>query len=425
MDEAVYYRLTLAPEAEPFRAEIEYALGYVEAAYPLVRCAQAERELRYGGEGADIPLRLFDGPLTVREDGLHLDRAAFLKMSDFAPRPTSGDRPGYDAIGLIFFMLSRVEERDAALPRDRHDRFDPAYDWAVCEGVHARPIVDEAAAAIVRSIAGRPLPCSGGFELCPTHDVDTLKRYHRWWEPLRYAAGDLVKRGRPASAARRLLAYRPGEPEASFRDMMTLSERFGLTSRFFFLGESNDPMDSPYVLLFPKLLRRMSDEIQSRGHRIGFHPGYRTLGDEAEFERQRRSLESVVGAPVREGRQHVLRYRADDTPALWSRMDMTDDFTLAHPDRCGFRNGACRPYYAYDLRMRRPLPLRQTATAVMDFALFDPRYRALSVEQALEETTPILEAARRYGGRLVLLHHTGNPNNAARRFYERFLERAV
>src|SRR3546814_19739211 len=81
-------------------------------------------------------------------------------------------------------------------------------------------------------------------------------------------------------------------------------------------------MDSPYAETMPVLLRRVADEIEGRGHALGFHPGFDTAEDESEWRRQRDGLQSVFGSPVREGRQHVLRYRAEITPDNWDAAGM-------------------------------------------------------------------------------------------------------
>jgi len=263
--EVHFYRLELSPEIEAFRGEIEYALDFVAESYPIRLDPSADRVLRYPG---DLPARLFPEAVSVAEDGLRLNRAAFEALDGFWPVEGTSQRSlGYDAIGIIFFMLSRIEERDAP-SYDRHGRFEPEQAASVRRGLHAQPLADRAAADIAFFLTGMRLIPMREFELIPTHDVDILKGYHRWWEPLRYAAGDLLKRRAPGSALGRFSAYGTGEPFVSFRDMMALSERFGLKSRFYMMGPSQDPMDSPYVATMKGLLSRLSREILARGHRI-------------------------------------------------------------------------------------------------------------------------------------------------------------
>lgn len=434
------YRLSIAPALERFRPEIEHACAFLERGHPLARANHAARVLHYGPDAPAgavvVPAALFPGCVRLDDGGIHLDRAAFaaLERGD-GPVPLlppadararrRAESPAYDAIGLIFFMLSRLEERDAPA-LDGYGRFPYLASLVARRCNAAAPLADEAARDLAASLLARDdPPVASRYELLLTHDVDMLKGYHRPWEPLRNAVGDIVKRFDPARAARRLLdGYLSDEPWGTARTIMAQSERRGVASRFYFMGPSDDSMDSPYVLRLPRLLRRLADEIDARGHVIGYHPCFATAEDADEWRRQRDELEAVLGRPVREGRQHVLRYRADTTPDIWSNAGMDLDLTLGWPEVTGFRSGTCRRHAAYSLRRRRTLPLEQISTAIMDFGLFGGKYRDLSVEEALTVCRSAIDACRTFGGALAVLFHTGQRRPPVTTFYERLLAAA-
>jgi hypothetical protein len=435
------YRLNVDPGAEHFRPEIEYVMSVLERYYPLHRAGPDETEsavLHYGAahDGADVvvPGVLFPNFAEVREPaGIFLMPGAIAKFlaADgglLPPAPSEND-PGdvlsYDAIGLAFLMLSRIEERSCPT-LDRYGRFPAAEAFAVRAGLHAVPLADRALEDVARRLLRQTAPPHRStYEPVPTHDVDMLKAYHRVHEPLRYALGDALKRGRPAQALRRLEAYRAGEPGRSFEWLMDLSERHGMTSHFYFMAPSRHPMDSAYARRTPALLRRMADRVRARGHRAGYHPGFATFDDEAEWQRQKFDLEGLIRTPVREGRQHVLRYAADVTPRLWSNAGMTVDHTPSFPELSGFRTGSTRSFPAFDLQGRRALKVDLCATAVMDVGLFGGKYRDLDVAQAIDECRPLIAACRRYGGRFVFLQHTGIVAPTVRAFHERLVEEAA
>ncbi len=439
MAEAVPYRLSLDPALEPFRPEIEYACDFLDACHFVRREPGAETVLHYGGGAPDeairVPAAVFPNGVRLSEDGIHPEPAPLREIergAGAAPLLPAGGGPesagralGYDAIGLIFLMLSRLEERGSKA-RDGYGRFPYSASFAARAGCYADPPADRAARHLAAAITGETTPENRTrYQVVPTHDVDRLRGYHRPFEPLRLGAGDMLKRGRPVAAWRRLRdGYFSGEPWRSVRDLMTLSERFGLVSRFYFMGPSASPQDSPYTRSMAGLLRRVADEIAGRGHGIGFHPGFETATDPREWRRQRQGLENVLGRPVEEGRQHALRFVVDQTPAIWEAENMRRDLTRGFPEAVGFRNGTCRTHRAYGLRERCVLNLELNATAIMDFGLFDGKYRGLSVEQALAECGPAIEACRNYGGSLVVLYHTGQTRPPLRGFYERLLEMA-
>ncbi len=432
----ITYHLSIAAGLESFRPEIEHVCGFLDACYHVRRVDRAERVLHYGSGGPTgavrIPAVLFPAGVKINSEGIHPNRAALKPMicrGQLLPpdRTSPASSPlSYDALGLIFFMLSRVEERDYP-ERDRYQRFPVNAALIAPQNSRLYPVADQAARDIVAALTGDPDPPQRTrYEVMFTHDVDMLRGYHRPLEPLRNALGDVVKRGRPAAAWRRLRhAYFAGEPWISMRRLMALSERKGIKSHFYFLGPSDDSMDSPYVLRLPVLLRKVTEEIRARGHILGFHPGFHTFDDAAEWMRQRDGVEAIVGVPLREGRHHVLRYDCAITPRIWSDAGMTLDCTLAYPEAVGFRSGTCRPHQAYDLVARRTMPLKQLSTAVMEFGMFGGKYRDLSIDQAVADSRWAVEVCRRYGGTFNLLFHSGQQDAKLWRWLDSVIEDAA
>ena len=436
MIDVLPYFLSIDPQFEAYRPELEYACAFLDRAHFVERSPErVECILHYGSsppaDAVVVPAALFPNHVRLDEDGIHLrrDGTALTEVNELAVFQVDGSNDdgmrgtSYDALGLIFFMLSRIEERDST-ETDRYGRF--KYDAALATktGHHADPLADQAALDLVECLYGRPKPANRTlFKIRLTHDVDMLRGYHRFIEPLRYAAGDAIKRGQPITGLSRLRsAYFGREPWRSFRHLLNLSEHYSLRGHFNFLGPSQHRMDSPYAINMSGLLRRVADEVQRRGHAIGFHPGYETMQNREEWSRQHKGLEAIVGTRLTEGRQHVLRYDAARTPDIWEAEAMARDDTLSFPEATGFRSGTSRVFSAYSLRYRRTMRLEQCATAVMDFGLFDGKYRNLSVEDALDDCRPAHEACRKYGGELVILYHSGVGFKNSPEFFSRLLE---
>jgi hypothetical protein len=190
------------------------------------------------------------------------------------------------------------------------------------------------------------------------------------------------------------------------------------------MGPSDDPMDSPYVLRWPDLTRQVADEMRRRGHVLGFHPGFHTYDNPAEWMRQRSGIERVLGVPLREGRHHVLRYDSAVTPRIWSDAGMTLDCTLSYPEVVGFRSGTCRPHLAFDLVARQTLPLLQQSTAVMEFGLFGGKYRDMNVDEVLADSIWAADLCREFHGTFTILLHTGQTDAALWRWIEALLDHA-
>ena len=418
----IKYNISIDPSLIEFKAEIYYALGYMGQCYNMVLDKNFPSTFVYGGKKADMPGSFFLNMLEVGQDGLNLKSDMRNKLFELWPEhfDTNTALINYDIIGLIFFMLSRIEERDLS-DLDQHQRFQSKNSIAFQKGWLRRAVVDEVASLLAQKIVGKPLQPITKFEIVPTHDVDRLRSYHRLHEPIRYSIGDLIKRKDIVSAFKRLGAYFTREPKSSFEKIMRLSEAYGLKSKFFFMSASNEKMDSTYAINMSGLLIKIITEVKHRGHGVGFHPGYNTYANSTEFNKQKCFLESLVGINIFEGRQHVIRYDAAITPQIWNCAGMEDDYSLFYPDKVGFRNGACHRYTAFDLINRKELRLQQTATSIAEFSLLDRRYSELSYAESLEQSMEIVAEVKKYKGRLVILFHTGHTDGLIWKFYKNLI----
>ena len=429
------FQLIVAPELEPFRPEIDYVFTCLERRFHIRRESQATTRLYYGtgqcpGDVAAIPPHFFPTAISVDDDGVRLQRAAFdhLAMSPgWKPRsPVKLVREhDLDLIGLIFFLLSGIEERDAART-DRYGRFTLAQNWLEQCGLFGVALADRALEALAKRITVVPEPRACAFPLImPTHDVDRLRAYHRWYDPARYAAGDIVKRGKLKRGIKHLSAWFRLEPWNSARRIMQLSEELELASRFYFMGPSDAPQDSPYAVRDAARLRALLGEITARGHVSGFHPGFNTATSAVEWRTQHLGLQAITNSrPLDEGRQHALRYDIAKTPAIWAQAGMELDLSCGFPERSGFRNGAAHFHPAYDLVNRSPLNVLRGATSIMDFGFFGGKYRDLSEDAALAEADAVMREAVAVGGHIVLLFHTGHTEARHWSLYERIIRRA-
>lgn len=334
-----------------------------------------------------------------------------------------------DVFGSVFFLLTRYEEV-VRRTRDEHERFPAAASLASAEGFLERPIVDEYVDVLwgaIRSLWPALVRPPRTFRLRLTHDVD---------EPFaafgvgaravaRTAAGDVVRRGDPLMAVRRVRSFfdaRQGRvdrnPFNTFDFLMDTSERHGLKAMFYFLaGDARGDLDGTYRLSdqpVAGLLRRVHD----RGHDVGLHATYGTFrspeSTQAEFEDLKDACTTLgIDRVPRSVRQHFLRF---ENPQTWRNQELAGfefDSTLGFADHIGFRAGTCREYPVFDLLDRRRLNLRERPLAVMDTTLF--HYMALDLDEAAFRTRELVKACQWHGGDAVLLFHNTSLTTARQR----------
>ncbi|HEY9722875.1 MAG TPA: polysaccharide deacetylase family protein [Oscillatoriaceae cyanobacterium] len=441
--------LTIALPEGPYETERRYVVGvllgeFLGLPHRVVRHAEPTLSIRWNDEQAlevaDVFFR------TPPRD--YLQRGSLPRLPlpwwpapDFCPRlagrqlpvlygrdgarcyddtPTGG-RLHLDVFGSAFFMLTRYEEL-VTERADEHGRFPAGASVACMAGFLERPIVDEYAELLWGALQ-RLWPRLERAKRTPrihlSHDVDWpySPRGVSTGQLLRLSVGDVLKRLDAELAIKRWVQRgqsgeaRRADPFNTFDFLMDASERFGLTSAFYFIPwNSLVGLDGDYTLQEP-WIRQLMTRIHARGHALGFHPSYSTMGDTErtifEFMALRQEL-ATLGIEQREwgGRQHYLRWRNPDTWQAWEHAGLDYDSTLGYAERPGFRCGTCTPYPAFDLRTRSMLRLRERPLVAMETTLL--HHLRLGPQAAAERIARLAAECRRFDGEFTLLWHNSN-----------------
>ncbi|MEO0397681.1 MAG: polysaccharide deacetylase family protein, partial [Cyanobacteria bacterium P01_A01_bin.137] len=348
---------------------------------------------------------------------------------------------GLDIFGSAFFMLTRYEEF-VRLDRDQLDRFPATASLAYQEGFLHRPIVDEYVeilwACMKKLWPGldrRPRE----FQTHVSHDVDIPYQYAFTGLPLltRNLAGDLLKRRTPRQGLSRIHTWRrvkqgnlAVDPFNTFDWIMSLSEKYGLTSAFYFItGHTNPRKDGNYSirhLLIRQLLRR----IYQRGHEIGIHPSFNTYQDSVQTQKEFGILQQVcseegIQQSTWGGRQHFLRWCNPTTWQNWEVAGLSYDSTLSFADAAGFRCGTCHEFPVFDLATRQTLNLIERPLIVMECTVLDQRYMGLgqNIEDAFDYIKCLKDTCRQFNGNFTMLWHNHRfASSAERELYEQVLK---
>ena len=319
-----------------------------------------------------------------------------------------------DLVASTFLFLSGWHEA-AGEARDEHDRVPYEATLPGVLGEAERPVVDAyrgilAAKLSAAGIDVRPRRWGAhSWALCPTHDVDYLRKGRPgiWYRELVH---HLLLNRRRASPAERFARFggfvrqvASEDPyRAAFSRMIREVSDIGGTATYFVKAGAEDPHDVAYSLSTHFLRRRM-EQLHMRGFEVGLHPSYRAVGDQEMLCAERDRLQAVSPMGLLSVRQHYLRYDPAATPRLHAQSGFWIDSTIGFSDRPGFRRGTSVPFRLYDLENDIALDLWEMPLTVMESALFNRL--GMSVDEAVESTLKLAGTCRRFGGACVVLWH--------------------
>lgn len=338
-----------------------------------------------------------------------------------------------DFIASIFWLVTRCEEV-IQKTRDEFDRFPATASLASQQGFLHRPVINEYAEVIwqwIKILAPALERKKKRFRAYITHDVDhpVYQSHLTCMQTARRMVGDLVKRHSfkaPVITLKRKLGL-VNDPFDQFDWLMDLSEKCNLKSRFYFMATEKNDYERGYDIK-SDYVKNIISNIQKRGHIIGFHPGFYTYKDYAEWDRQKTKLEETLGYEVKEGRQHFLRFEVPETWQIWHQAEMKMDSTLCFADHIGFRCGIAEEYPVYDVKHRKALDLKEAPLSVQEMTLFG--YQKMSIAQARDAVQRLIENAASVNGLIVLLWHNSYfernsfqmSSNELKRFYSEVMD---
>jgi len=318
---------------------------------------------------------------------------------------------GLDIFACTFFMLSRWEET-VSDKCDQFGRFPEDEMLAVKFDIHERPVVNEYC-EVLKKLIGLLSPdfrfLERTFTSLITHDIDYLFRFGSLKSLTRNIAGDLLNRKSINQAFSTLNNYHKylrgdiKDPFNTFDELMDLSEFNSLKSSFYFIPLVKGEKGCDYSI-FDSRVSKIMNNIQQRGHEIGFHPSALTFHNQTRFSLEHQRIESL-GFEVSGGRQHYLLYDIKETFHYWEKAGLQYDTGLGFSSHVGFRCGTCIPFRLFSVTERRMLNLYEKPMCVMDAALIP---KLLTIELMYSIISNIITQVRKHSGLFVfLLHNDG------------------
>lgn len=353
---------------------------------------------------------------------------------------SNGAMINYDVLGLIYWMLNRLEEI-GRIDLDNHQRFSAISSHAYQYDYLERPIIDEWL-DIIKQVIQRVWPNiklkEHNFELKISHDVDRPSRYGfaSFSSLIRSICGDIIKYRNISTIIQapiiRLNTKRKlheADIYNTFDWLMDVSEINNIKSAFYFLcGRTDNDRDADYEAEHA-VIRELMNRIHTRGHEIGLHPSYNTYQNKDllinEFLRLKKvcNKENIIQSEWG-GRMHYLRWEHPNTMQAWSDAGLMYDSTLGYADHPGFRCGTCFEYPAFNPITKQQLNLRLRPLIVMEVSIMSPVYLGLGQgDKALKCFLDFKNKCKKVNGYFTLLWHNSElDTNLKKQIYKKVIE---
>ncbi|NNC94464.1 MAG: hypothetical protein HKN92_02810 [Chitinophagales bacterium] len=321
------------------------------------------------------------------------------------------DGEGFDVLSACFYLLSRYEEY---LPskRDKYGRFSSEDSILGKHDLLDRPLVDEYAIDLKTEIESK-FGCQlkeRNYTFLPTYDIDIAFAYkgRGIWRTAGGIGRSLIH-GDFKSISKRVAAITDVEsdPFDTFALLDEINKENDLKPIYFFhvgeyafLDKNVSVKYEPYRSLIENL---------SKKYEIALHPSYQSNADIGKLVSEKEKLETITGKQVFKSRQHFLMLELPKTYRLLLKLGIRSDYSMAFPDRPGFRAGTCTPFKFYDLELEE-----ETKLTIYPFQLMDttfPSYMKVDFNRAVEISKRIIDSVRSVEGTFVSLWHNNSLSN--------------
>ncbi|MGN0235015.1 MAG: DUF7033 domain-containing protein [Paludibacteraceae bacterium] len=298
-----------------------------------------------------------------------------------------------DLIYNAFFFISRAEEL-LNHQRDEHGRFCARYSILGHGNRLQIPIIDEYAHILMKHLE-LDIPAPRYSHIYLTHDIDTISQYRH----LRGFLGGLY-RGETRRAFDALTDIRR-DPVYTFPWLIEQDAKVPTAEVIYFVKHTRGKgYDYPQYNLQGTDYKQLETLLLRSRARLGIHSGY------YGWEQGTKNMESTT--PFLH-RSHYLRCSIDNMQTL-ADAGVTDDFTMAFPDRAGFRLQTTRPVHWINPKTYTLTPLMLHPLTVMDCTLSNANYMNLQTEdEAYFFCEQLFDKVRQYAGDITLLWHNSNP----------------
>lgn len=359
-----------------FSFVFEYLLGKEIIFNPHKSPETQELSITYGISGKDTDVFFPSFGLLQEEkiqpQKIEVEKHAELNLPVFFKTQHPNQILPFDVFSAAFYLLTRYEEY---LPhrKDIHGRYISEQSLAFQNQFLERPLVNEYADLIRQKIKKiKPevtFMMKHSFTHLPTFDIDTTYAFKgRGLKNPALIVRDILRRDFKTLVQRIQVLY--GKRKDPFDTYGLLLELIKETKRdaiFFFLVENNGENSNPTAMNY--IEKNIREIAKQDNLKTGIHPSYHSESYEKVAE-EKKNLEEIIQKSVYQSRFHFLKWYLPDSYSNLIKAGIKEDFSMAYPDKPGFRASVCHPFKWFNLSENKVTDL-----TIYPFSLMDATYK--------------------------------------------------
>ncbi len=310
-----------------------------------------------------------------------------------------------DVVASIFYVLTRYEEYTNK-NKDEHGRF-PFSESCLKKFNWIEHVKCDRWANQILHLVGEKLP-ENDVKIIPTFDIDNTFAYQLKTGKQKYLSilKDVIRLNFNRLSERRKVLKNEVDPYDTFAIIKEVAQGFPATKLFWLVGERaekdrNIPLSNKE---HQALIREMDVSVE-----VNLHPSYASNGERVAIQKEKKSLEEVLGRSIENSRQHFLRLQLPKTFQSLQKAGFSHEYSMGFAETVGFRCGTARPHSWFDLSKNEMTELTIHPFVYMDGTLNE--YMQLSIEESKSKIQSLYKEVKEYGGDFVFLWHNETIGN--------------
>ena len=317
----------------------------------------------------------------------------------------------FDLFSMVFYLITRYEEY-GHIGMDQYGRFPSKDAIAVKHDFIDYPIIDIWLKRLVECISkkcGVDIFLSNELSVLPTIDIDLpyafkFKKIKSWAGILR----DLAKFDISTLKSRIHYLSSGEDPFDTYEYLRSQLSNSGVRPVLFFLNRCEGTYDNNHLSFTSQLCEILQECNQWAT--IGMHPSLHADSNLAALREEKEFIEQCINLEITKSRQHFLRLRLSESYEALLALGIKEDYSMAYPDRAGFRASTSRPFKWYNVKEEKVTELTIIPTVLMDVTL--KIYMGLSTEKAIEKVKSLYDIVSETGGYFSYIWHNSSLSDA-------------